>query len=327
MKSRWTASAVAAALFFSGIVLAGERFVIEAVLVRVNDSILTVGDFRTRLEVEVAQYPTPPSGDDLREFARKLFESIVDEMVLLERASEKRIKVEDEMLDRQIQGLREENGLQDDQQFEQALLGAGLTEEKLRERYRKTMLIQRAAQSEVSPTEITEEELRQRYEEDKERFRIPRRVTLEQLFFPIAADGSNRDETLRLAQALVERAQNGNDFRAEATLAGLEVQDLGSIPDDDLRAELLEVLSQMEPGDLSQPIDTGGGLQVIRLMDRMPAGFEEFDDVKEAIRRQVSMEAYEEQTRGVVERLKEEYLVEIFEERLTQLFEASGNPT
>jgi len=327
MMSRWAMTAVAATLFFSGIVVAGERFVIEAVLVRVNDSILTVGDFRTRLEVEVAQYPTPPAGEDLRKFAHQLFESIVDEMVLLERAREKRIRVEDEMLDRQIEGLREENNLQDDQAFEQALLGAGLTVDRLRERYRKTMLIQRTAQSEVSPTEITEEELRQRYETDKENFRIPRRVALEQMFFPVAADGSDRDQTLRLAQALVERVRNGNDLRAEATLAGLEVQDLGSIPDDDLRAELLEVLSQMEPGDLSEPIDTGGGLQVIRLVDRMQAGYEEFDDVKEAIRRQVSMEAYEEQTRGVVERLKQEYYVEIFEDRLTQLFEASGNPT
>jgi peptidyl-prolyl cis-trans isomerase SurA len=326
MKSRWVTTAVAAALFFSAIAVAGERFVIEAVLVRVNDSVLTVGDFRKRLEVEVAQYPTPPAGEDLRKFALQLFESIVDEMVLLERAREKRIRVEDEMLDRQIEGLREENGLQDDQAFEQALAGAGLTEDKLRDRYRKTMLVQRTAQSEVSPTEITEEELRQRYETEKEGFRIPRRVALEQMFFPVAADGSDREQTLRLAQALVERVRNGNDFRAEATLAGLEVQDLGSIPDEDLRAELLEVLSRMEPGDLSEPIDTGGGLQVIRLVDRMEAGYEDFDDVKEAIRRQVSMEAYEEQTRGVVERLKEEYLVEIFEDRLTQLFEASGNP-
>ncbi len=124
MKSRWVTTAVAAALFFSAIAVAGERFVIEAVLVRVNDSVLTVGDFRKRLEVEVAQYPTPPAGEDLRKFALQLFESIVDEMVLLERAREKRIRVEDEMLDRQIEGLREENSLQDDQAFEQALAGA-----------------------------------------------------------------------------------------------------------------------------------------------------------------------------------------------------------
>jgi parvulin-like peptidyl-prolyl isomerase len=326
MKLEWKLPAVCLALLAAGSIAAGERYVIEAVLVRVNDSILTVGDFRNRLEVEVAQYPEPPAGDDLRKFAGQLFNAIVDEMVLLERAREKRIRVEDEMLDRQIDALREENNLQDDAAFEQALASAGLTVDVLKERYRKTMLIQRTAQSEVSPTEITEEEIRQRYETDKERFRIPARVVLEQLFFAIAADGSDRDQAVRLAEGLVERVRGGNDFRAEATLAGIEVQELGTIPIDDLRAELLEVLDRMEPGDLSAPIETGGGLQIIRLMDRLPAGYQEFDEVKEVIRRQVSMESYEQQTQGVVERLKKEYMVEIHEDRLNQLFEPTANP-
>jgi len=326
MRSRWAASAAIGVLLAAGSIAAGDRFVIEAVLVRVNDSILTVGDFRKRLEVEISQYPNPPAGEDLRKFAHQLFDAIVDEMVLLERAREKRLRIEDEMLDRQIDALREENNLQDDQAFEQALQSAGMTVDALRERYRRTMLIQRAAQSEVSPTEITEEELHQRYEADKEKFRIPARVALEQLFFPVAGDASDRSEAMRRAAGLVGRVRDGNDFRAEATLAGLEVQDLGAIPVDDLRGELVDVLSRMEPGDLSEPLETGGGLQVIRLVERLPAGYEDFDTVKEAIRRQVSMETYEQQTRGVVDRLKKDYLVEIHEDRLNQLFEGNAAP-
>jgi parvulin-like peptidyl-prolyl isomerase len=243
-------------------------------------------------------------------------------MILLERADEKRITVDDEMLDNAIANLREENDLQDDEMFEQALQSAGLTVQALRERYRRSILIQRAAQSEINPTEITGEELLQRYEADKERYRVPAKVELEQLFFPVAADGSDRESVLQRARGLVERVRSGNDMRAEATLAGIQVQDLGAIPEADLRPELRAVLQELEEGGITDPLDTGGGLQVIRLVRRIPAGFQQFEEVKESIRRQMSLESYEQQTRGVVERLRGEYLVVIHEDRLSQFLES-----
>jgi parvulin-like peptidyl-prolyl isomerase len=301
--------------------MAGERFVVEALLVRVNDRILTVSDFRQRLQVELSQIPAPPAGDALRTFARRLFDSVVDEMVLLERAQEKRITVDQEMLDQAIENLREENNLQDDRAFEQALESAGLSEQKLRDRYRHSMLIQRTAQSEIKPSEITEEQLRQRYQADLDQFRIPAKVELEQLFFPIAADGSDHEGVLQRARGVVERVRQGNDMTAEATLAGIQVQDLGAIPEGDLRPDLREVLDGLEENGVTDPLDTGGGIQVIRLIRRLPAGVQPFDEVKDAIRRKVSLEAYEQQSRGVVERLKEEYLVEIHEDRLAELID------
>jgi peptidyl-prolyl cis-trans isomerase SurA len=324
MKRKVTIALGVAAALSAASLFAGERVVIEAVLVRVNDRIMTVSDFQQRLQIELSQAPAPPSGEALRDFALRLFNSTVDEMVLLERAHEKRLSVDDEMVDRQIDGLRKDNDLLDDEQFEQALRGAGMTVEQLRARYRHQMLITRAAQSEITPTEITEEELRQSYEANKDRFRIPAKVELEQLFFATAGDGSDRDQVLRLATGLVDRVRQGSDMRAEATLAGIEMQELGAIPEGDLRQDLRAVLEGLNEGELTNPLDTGGGVQVIRLVRRIPAGYQPFEEVRESIRRQKSLAAYDEQTRGVVERLKSEYLVEIHEERLAQLISSIG---
>ncbi len=313
------ATCVGIALLAAGTV-AAERFVIEAVLVRVNDRIMTITDFQRRLEVELSQIPEPPTGSDLESFARGLFDSIVNEMILLERAAEKRLKIEEGQVDSAIDNLREQNNLQDDAAFEEALRSAGLTVDDLRARFRQSMLLQRTAQSEVTPTEITEQELFQRYEEDKEeRYRVPPMVELEQLFFPIAADSSDRAEVLQRARGLVERVRSGNDLRAEATLAGIEVQQLGAIPEQDLRPDLKQTIDGMEENGITDPLETGGGLQVIRLIERRPASFQSFEEVKDAIRREVSNAAYEQQTRGVVERLKGEYLVEINEQQLQEI--------
>jgi parvulin-like peptidyl-prolyl isomerase len=129
---------------------------------------------------------------------------------------------------------------------------------------------------------------------------------------------------------LVERVRAGNDLRAEATLAGAEIQELGEIPEADLRQVVQDALASLEDGGLSDPVDTAGGYLVIRLIQRIPAGYQPFEEVKEPIRRQLSAEAYRDQTQGMVERLKDIYLVNVYEDRyqilLGELMAATGSP-
>jgi parvulin-like peptidyl-prolyl isomerase len=301
------------------LVASGERVGVESILIRVNDRIMTVSDFRERLEVEIGQSPVQPSEEELEDFARRAFNTVLEEMVLLERAKEKRITVTEEMLDRAIQDIREENQLEDDDEFEAALAGSGLTVSMLRDRYRQSMLLQRTVQGEVRPTEVTEEEVRQVYEEKKEQYRVPAKVELEQVFFPVVEDESDRGLVLRSARGLVERVRGGNDLRAEATLAGLEVQELGAIPKEDLRRELQVLLEGLGQSGITDPLETGGGVQVIHMIRRIPAGYQPFEEVSDSIRRLLVQDSYQDQTQGMVERLKAEYLVEVHENRLEEL--------
>ncbi|HOC41406.1 MAG TPA: SurA N-terminal domain-containing protein [Thermoanaerobaculales bacterium] len=314
-----SAAAFAAAIGVASVAWCGDRELVEAILVRVNDRIVTVSDFRERLTAELSQLPSPPEGAARERFARELFTTVVDELILLERAREKKLTIDDEMVDKAIGELREQNQLQDDAAFKAALASAGLTEQALRERYRHNMLLQRAVQSEIKPTEITEEEIRQRYEADKEQFRVPAKAELEQVFLPVAADGSDRRQVMRTAQGLVERVRGGADLRAEATLAGGEVQELGAIPVADMREDLQRVLEPLADNGLTDPLETPGGVQIVRLVRRIPAGYQPFEEVEESIRRQLSQGAYQDQTKGMVDRLKGEYLVEIHEDRLEMI--------
>jgi parvulin-like peptidyl-prolyl isomerase len=319
----WT-GALAAALALAGVAWGGDRELVEAILARVNDRIVTVSDFRERLSVELSQQPSPPEGAALDRFAHSLFDTVVEEMILLERAREKKLTIDDEMLDKAIGELREQNKLQDEAAFKAALASAGLTEQALRDRYRHNMLLQRAVQSEIKATEITEPEVRERYEADKEKYRVPAKVELEQVFLPTAADGSDRRQVMRTAQGLVERVRGGADLRAEATLAGGEIQELGAIPEADLREELQALLKPLPDNGLTDPLEAAGGVQVVRLVRRIPAGYRPFEEVEEPIRRQLSQTAYQEQTKGMVERLKAEYLVEIHEDRLEMIIAELG---
>jgi parvulin-like peptidyl-prolyl isomerase len=294
---------------------AAERQVVEGILVRVNDRIITVSDFHDRLATELSQIPAPPQGEDLIRFSNTLFEMVVDELVLLERAEEKRLTVDEEMVDRAIMGLREENNLLEEEAFREALDQAGLTEESLRERYRHTMIQQRVVQSEISPTEVTEEEVRKVYEETLQSYEVPEMVELQQLFFE-AASGEGREAVVQRARGLVERVAEGSDLKAEATLAGVELVDVGQIPLDDLRPERRRALASIAEGELTAPLDASDGVLVLRLVRRIPSGHRPFEEVKEEIRRSMSLKAYEDQSRGLVNKLKKDYLVEVHRDRL-----------
>ena len=324
MRHNWWLAAVAVLMTTGAVPAAGERVVLEGALVRVNDRVVTVSDFAERLQQELTQVPEPPAGEELHQFAEMLLGEIINELVLMERASEKRVVVEDGMIDGAMTNLREENNLQDDEEWRQALESSGITEEQLRERYRRTILLQRTVQSEVRPVEITEEELRRQYEQDKERYRVPAKVELEQLFFEESAGNVERDQLLQRARGLVGRVRDGADLRAEATLAGVEIQELGKIPVEDCRPDLAEALQSLENGGLADPLLVPGGVQVIRLVQRIPEGYQPFDEVVTELRRQRSAETYESQTRGLVERLKQEYLVEVHQDRLATILDNLG---
>jgi parvulin-like peptidyl-prolyl isomerase len=310
--------AVVAVLAFviSADIATAERETLETILVRVNDRIVTVNDFKIRLRQELAQINPVPTGKELRDYTEGLFQTIVDEMLLLERADDRRIQVDDKSVDASIDGLREQNDLMDDADWAAALESSGMEIDDLRERYRQTILLSRTVQSEIRPTEITEEEVRIKYEEDKDLYKVPAKVELEQLFFPVAEDGSNQAEVVRVARGLVTRVSEGSDLQAEATLAGVEVQELGSIPLADLRGDLRAALDGVEDGGFTEPLVTAGGVQVIHLAQRISEGYQSFDEVEEDIKRRMGNTSYQEQSRGFVERLREEYLVTIDQKQL-----------
>ncbi len=253
-----------ASMIMASAALAGERQVLEGILVRVNDEIVTISDFRSRLAQELSQIPEQPPRSEIEEYANQLLDNVINEMVLIERAREKNIVPEDGAVDGAIEGMREENNLQDDILFQAALKEAGLTEETLRERYARSFMIQRAAQGEIRPTEITTEELRWIYEEEKEEFAVPAKIELEQMIFPVDDDQSNEAEVVRRAEAMLDRVEHGADLKAEATLAGVELQALGAIPEEDLRPELRQVLTTVGEGEFTVPFVSVGGVQVMR---------------------------------------------------------------
>lgn len=293
---------------------AAERRLLEAIVVRVNERILTVSDLRQRAVERAAETGKKLTHEDIPMFLQEA----VDELCLLERASELKIEVERADVEAAVAQLKEQNRIADDKAFEELLANLGMTRKQLEERLKATITINRTLQKEVGQLPITEEELKGRYEKEKERFALPEKLHLEHVLFPIKADGSNAQAQWERARRVVAAVRAGADFSqsvAEETKKGdASGGDLGEIAVPDLREEVAQAVANLKAGEVSEPFAIPAGVHVIRVKNRIPSSYKPFSQVVEQLRLEEMDRRYRQRLRSVVDNLKTRYVVEVHPE-------------
>ena len=177
---------------------------------------------------------------------------------------------------RVLDNIRTQNKLEDEQQFQNALKQEGLTLADLRRNLERQMIWQRVQQNEVvNKVAMTEEEARAYYDSHLSEFTTPAAVTLREILVATPTDprGVNvaADEATRQkASDIRARAVGGEDFQklaAEVSEAPSRANAglIGPIKLDDLSADLRKMIEGMKIGDVTQPLRTPRGYQILKL--------------------------------------------------------------
>jgi parvulin-like peptidyl-prolyl isomerase len=289
------------------------RSFVEGIVVRVNDRIVTTADMRMRVIEKTAETGRAPAPADYP----TLVEEAVDELCLLERATELKIEVSDDDVSGAIAQLREHNRVADDQTFQAMLQQMGMTLDQLRRRLRETIAINRVLSREVTQTPITEEELRQRYTREQEAFRVPEKVRLEHVVFPVEGGGDEAAVTNE-ARRLAAAARSGGSFLAlvdEQVKAGrASGGDLGILDQADLRPEVQSAVNELKAGEISEPFVSTAGVHVVRVAERIPSTVRPFEEVAEELRLREASDRNRGRLSDVVAGLKQRYVVEVHPE-------------
>ncbi len=289
----------------------GPRQLVEAIVVRVNDRILTTADLRQRVAERLAETGRAVPPDQYPALVR----DAADELCMLERGVELKIEVSDDEVSAAVKDLRVQNQVQDEATFEKMLASTGMTLSALRARLRDTMIVNRVLSREVGNFPITEEELRQRFAREQELYREPEKVRLEHAVYPLAADGKDGAEKEAAARRLVAAARAGGEFLAlvqKETEAGLATGgDLGELVDTDLRDEVRDAVVKLKAGEVSEPFRSLAGVHVIRVVERIPSKVKAFETVVEELRQREMSDRYRDRMTGIVEDLKKRYVVQV----------------
>ena len=271
------------------------------VAAKVNGERITYADLE-RYEISRVQDPRGTAGvpDAGQQLLRRmgLLRELVDQRILLQRASAQGLGVSDRDVDVALDRRRLAYGSAED--FQRFLEAAGVDPRDLREEFRRQLTVELLLNREISSkVSVSEEEMRQYYQNHSAAFAVPeQQMRLAQILVgesqvsPIPNlrndDATGLEPARRKIQRIREELDAGGEFErlalsySEDPVYAANGGDMGFIAQSALEKTDVRLrralVALKEPGDISPVVQTDGEFRILRLISIEPAGQREFDD-------------------------------------------------
>ncbi len=253
---------------------------LDRIAVIVDDGIIMHIQYAKRLD-EVRATIARHSGEQPPE--EELRQQVLDRLILdeiqLQIADRSGIRIGDEELNATIANLAERNQTTAEQ-FLQGLAETGrLSLDSVREQIRQELILNRIRQYRVADQiQITEQEVQNFLNSPLGEMQLADDYHLANILIPLS-DTPSADETSQAQERINEifqRLHQGEDFQQLAVLFSASENafdggDMGWRKAAQLPPPFDTAVSQMEPGDISDPLRTVGGIVILKLLDKQGA--------------------------------------------------------
>src|SRR5271169_1726318 len=207
-----------------------------------------------------------------------LRQQVLDRLVLqeiqMQRAKHVGLTISDEQLNSALQDIAQRNKIPFDQ-LPTALAAQGVDYKQYRESMRKELTLSTLRQRDViahinvSPRELDQFLAREQSAAANDEFNVSHIL----LSLPEAATPQQLDEITHKAQDLAARASKGEDFGQLAiansnSQTALDGGQLGWRKGTQLPQFILDLVTQMKPGEVSEPVRTPSGFHIVKLNER-----------------------------------------------------------
>lgn len=346
MKRLTAALAATAALVLGTHVAAQQGQIIEKIIVKVNGEIFTQTQLEERqieaLRAEnqnVADAQALQTDAGLRDALAKVTPIVivdaVEELLILQRARDLGVTFTDESFNQGLENLKKDNNLTDEQ-FKVALQQQGMTLDDIRRNFERQYMMQAVQELEIRPRlQVTDEEMRQYYNAHPEEFTEPETVMLREIFVAVPTETRDGQEVVNAAQqeaalqkitAARERALAGEDFgKLAQELSESATKDngglIGAVNVAEIAAAMRERIDGIKTGEISEPIRTTRGYQILKVESRSEVKPRPFAQVREQILRQFQIQRVDAEMGRYIESLRAQAQIEWKDERFQQIYE------
>jgi peptidyl-prolyl cis-trans isomerase SurA len=341
MKFKSLLAAVLVLVFAAVAAPRGE--IIEQILVKVNGDIFTKSDLEQRQIAALRQkgqaidLKSDPNNAQLRkaldEVTPQIMVEAIDEMVIVQRGKELGYTLSDQQFKSVVDNIRKENKIETDEQFQAALKSENLSMADLRRNLERSMISQRVQQNEVmAKIGVTDDEARKYYESHLSEFTTSPTVTLREVLVAVRGDPKvmnvAADEAARArAEEIRKRTTTGGENFEK--LAG-EISDspskanaglIGPLSVNDLSPELRKLVESMKAGDVSEPVRTARGYQLLKLEAITPTSTLPLDKAREQISEHVFTDKRKVEFQKYIQKLRAQAIIEWKNEDVKKAFE------
>jgi peptidyl-prolyl cis-trans isomerase SurA len=302
---------------------------LEGIVVRVGDRIITRTQYERRLRDQIAEIErSAPAGEaaSLKEEARKnLVNDLISELLIKDRADRLGITVSDAEIKEAVGRLKQQYGIANDEQFEESLRSSGLTRAEMEARLRDTLITNKVFGRELRGREqLTDSELRERYNREKESYRLPERAHLREIVILKPESGDLEEARTRATEVAEASKKPGTTF---ATLASTMSEsgtrdkggDLGEVAKGDLIPELDRAVFAAQQGAVIGPIETKSAWHILKVEQRLPSEVPAFESVKDRLRQDATAATFERDYKAYIENLRKDAYVQINDEMIPKV--------
>ncbi|MCU1347346.1 MAG: putative peptidylprolyl cis-trans isomerase SurA [Acidobacteria bacterium] len=300
--------------------------ILEAIVIRVGDRIVTRTQYAKRLhdalaEAERASTPEQKAARQ-QEVRANLTNELISELLIKDRADRLGLTVSDTDVREAVNRLKQQYGITTDEQFAESLQKSGMSRLDMEAQLRDTLITNKVFSRELrSREELTDRELRDRYDREKERYRLPERAHLRAVIIPKPDDPAGAERAQKRAGEIAAQARLTADF---ATLASSIPEsaikekggDMGEIARGELLPDLDKAVFNSQAGTVLGPIATKSGWHIIKVETRAPSEVPAFESVKDRLRKDASEDAFQRDYKAYIDRLRKDAFIQINEQNV-----------
>jgi len=238
----------------------------------VNDDIVTTHDLRQRTLFMVATTGIERDEKSIARAQQQALRNLVDEHIQMQEAEKFDQTIADEEVNQSVARLIGRNGL-DPNEVVQRLASVGVSIETMRDQVRSEIAWQRiinglyGSRIRISDAQIDETINRISANASKPNYRVA------EIYIEASPDIGGIDGAMEGANAMIKQLSDGAPFpllaqQFSSAPTAAKGGDLGWVREGELRPEVDQVITQMEVGNLSTPIQVPGGVYVVALIDK-----------------------------------------------------------
>ncbi|MPS41855.1 MAG: molecular chaperone SurA, partial [Pseudomonas sp.] len=243
--------------------------------------------------------------------SQQVLERLIIENIQLQIGDRSGIRITDEELSQAMGTIAQRNGMSLEQ-FREALARDGLSYADARDQVRREMIISRVRQRRVAERiQVTDQEVQNFLASDLGKMQLSEEFRLANILIPVSEGASSNEiqAAERQAQEVYQQLQQGADFAQlaiarSASETALEGGEMGWRKAGQLPPPFDSMISQLNPGEVTEPVRTPGGFIILKLIEKRGGDTQVRDEVHvRHILIKPSEIRSEEETRRLVERL------------------------
>lgn len=311
--------------------LASAQTVVEDIVARVNDQIITRSDLQREREAVLTELKqkSPDTVDKDRSVVEKdLLRGLIDQKLLVQRGKDMGINADAEVIKR-LDDIRKSMNLESMDDLEKAAQAQGVSYEDFKKNMKEDIIRQQVISQEVgrrlniSPADITKY-----FEEHKTEFQRPEQVQLAEILVstapapsadknaPMAEDPAKVVAAEAKAKDLLESIRKGAKFEDVAKKSSdgptaAEGGALGAFKRGSLSKELEDKIFAMKSGDISDVIRTKQGFIILKVLEHQEAGVPPQKEVENQIMEKLYYDRLQPALRVYLTKLREDAYIDI----------------